>query len=149
MTIGPKHYGWVDTRTIGVPHGGKWGDVIWFEREAAREGMFIAWSTYLNCFVIYTKDGENVVSQMNCQTEILGDPIPLSRSLLGRLVKLRREHFYREKGSLQEMMRQADIDAKRKHHELVRKEMDEMRHELHRETDIAMGRKDRTIYVGA
>jgi hypothetical protein len=134
---------------MGVPHGGKWGDVRWFEREAAREGMFIAWSTHLKCFVIYTKDGANVVSQMNCQKEILGDPIPLSRSLLGRLVGLRRDHYYRAKGSLQEMVRQSEIDVKRRHQEEVRREMDEMRHELHRETDIALGRKERRIYVGA
>jgi len=149
MMIGPKHYGWVDTRTIGVPSGGPFGDVRWFEREAARDGMKLAWSCNLKCFVIYTQDGPNVVHQMNCQKTLGADPIPLSRSLLGKLVSLRRDHFYRKKGSLQEQLRQLEIDTKQKHRDGIRQEMLEMNDELIRESEIAVGKRERAIYVGA
>ena len=47
----------VTTDTAGVPAGGPFGDVAWFEREAGKHGLLIGWSRIHHRFGVFTRLG--------------------------------------------------------------------------------------------
>lgn len=57
MQIGPRHWGWVSSDSAGVPHGGQYGNIPWFERQMKDIGVITGWSRRRNCFGICVQRG--------------------------------------------------------------------------------------------
>ena len=85
MRIGHPSWKWVSTDTAGVPHGGKYGDVAAFERDANRHGLKVAWSWIHHAFAIYSepRPGKVVCQYWAMRT---GGPMPLTRKFLAYLL---------------------------------------------------------------
>jgi len=90
MWIGQKRWQLVSTDTAGVPHGGPYGNVRTFEREASKLGFYLGWSRRMGCFSILTKSGPKWTFQMHLQNT--DGPIPLTTQLLALLAYVRRQH---------------------------------------------------------
>ena len=85
MQLGYRHWGWVSTDTAGVPHGGPFGDVERFEREAKPHGLILGWSRRLRVFGVCTRLGpKKWVCQMLLRNG--GKPISCSDPLLSLLL---------------------------------------------------------------
>ena len=79
----------VSTDTAGVPKGGPYGNVAWFEEEAKNHGLGLAWSRIWNCFALYTQPGPcRIVGQDLCMRKDNGKPIPLCRDYLNLILWL-------------------------------------------------------------
>lgn len=88
MQIGPRQWCWVSTDTAGVPHGGKYGDVDWFERELNSHGLHLAWSRIWDTFGIYSHPNPTRwIPQMLCLRQDDGKPIPLTYEFLALILK--------------------------------------------------------------
>jgi len=83
MQIGPRQWHWVTTDTAGVPHGGKYGDVDWFEGELNANGLYLAWSRIWDTFGIYSHPNPaRWIPQMLCIRKDNGEAIPLTYEFL-------------------------------------------------------------------
>lgn len=100
----------VDTESAGVPHGGRFGHVDWFEQEAAKHGLRIGWSRLKRCFGIFTTHGRKHVFQFLCQRR-RGDPIPLNSDLLRLMLCARRDHRSTRGPTIAARVRQMAVDA--------------------------------------
>jgi hypothetical protein len=89
MQVGHKWWRLVSTDSAGVPHGGPYGDVETFEKEAKKHGLLLGWSRLWKCFVLFTRRGPNrYVSQFRFYNERLDKPIPLTRMCLAALMAI-------------------------------------------------------------
>lgn len=87
MIAGAKRWMAVTTDSAGVPHGGRYGDVAWFEPRLKRVGLKLAWSRLWHCFLIYMERGPGkFICQMQCYNHRHKKPIPLTANLLWLLV---------------------------------------------------------------
>ena len=96
MQVGPTYWRCVTTDSAGVPTGGKYGAVRWFEKAANRRGMKIAWSRRYDCFLLYTEEFRGKpISQMLLRKfgrRGWGDPIAMTHELLMAMTYIREEH---------------------------------------------------------
>ena len=76
MMIGPEHCGYRSIDEVGVPSGGPYGDAKWFSRKAGSLGLGVAWSDWLESFVLYSPDGAKVITQFIFRNHD-GRPVPL------------------------------------------------------------------------
>ena len=93
MRIGKEYWRCVSTDTAGVPTGGRYGDVKWFEQELNRHGLKLAWSQIHHCFGIYLERGPGrVVWQRLCLRDDTQQPIPLNSHFLWLMLHLWERH---------------------------------------------------------
>lgn len=89
MIVGYRHWQMVSTDSAGVPHGGRYGDVPRWERQAKRHGLKLGWSRLSKCFGIYTQIGPGKYAfQLRLWNERTQCPIALTPQLLQTLVWL-------------------------------------------------------------
>ena len=96
MQVGPAYWRCVTTDSAGVPTGGKYGSVRWFEKAANRRGMKIAWSRRYECFLLYTERYRGKpVDQMLLRKfgkRGWGEPVALTHELLMAMTYIREQH---------------------------------------------------------
>lgn len=118
MQVGPAHWKCVTTDSAGVPHGGRYGNVEWFETQANKVGLKIAWSQTVSAFGIYTvlAGGRHVWQLLLRQfgDSGWGDPVPMNHQLLVCLTRLREEdcrhgHTIMQGMALREKHRRDDL----------------------------------------
>lgn len=140
MQVGAKHWGMVSTDSGGVPHGGRFGNVRWFERAAQRRGLYLGWSKLWECFGIFTRPHPHrYVAQMLCRHQDTGEPIPLTRELLGVLVCLWEDMAHHTGESLIDAMRK--LNAEQKYKETVEQQKldKDMEADVIRATELRRG----------
>ena len=144
MRIGPRHWRWVSTDTAGVPHGGPYGDVDRFVREAERHGLLVGWSLIWKCFGIYTQRGPaRTVCQMLLKNA--DGPIPFSDNLLWLLLNAWEQHSRTGSETIIEHIAQLVRDRKRAAAAARYEQMSVIVQDSTREAFIIRGKRDRPL----
>ncbi len=113
MRVGHRRWFAVSTNSAGVPHGGRFGDVDWFERQANQAGMGLAWSRMKNCFLLYEERGPgNYVCHMRFFNETQRVPIPLTSELWWLMVYARERHCRLKGQTILDGLAQIERDEK-------------------------------------
>ena len=133
MRIGPPNFGMVSTDTAGVPCGGNFGDVAWFEDRLNRMGLYLGWTRIWDRFVIYSMRGPQIVCQMVCQHWDTMTPIPLNGELLSLVRIMWEGHCRNTYDTMQQWLQQQERDY---HHRL---EVERKQLELDMEGDVMRG----------
>ena len=119
MRIGPARWRMVDLNTAGVPSGGKYGNVRWFAKKAARHGLKVGWCQIPKCFGIYTEDGPGRFTfQLQWRNQATGEAKPLTSELLWLLIYIWDHHCR----STEKTIQQAYTDMARRAKEQEAKE---------------------------
>ena len=93
MQVGHKWWFTVSTDTAGVPHGGRFGNVDWFEQQANQLGMKLGWSCLKKCFLLYEEERPGkFVCHMRFYNEVARVPIPLTSELWWLMVYAKERH---------------------------------------------------------
>jgi len=150
MKVGPLHWQCVTTDSTGVPLGGRYGNVKWFEAQAAKYGLKVAWSRRYAAFGIYTiNHGTKYVWQITLRKwggNGWGAPVPMTSTLLSCLVKIR-EMDARYTGSIMDAIALKEAHQK----DEVRKEWEQadedIRSEVLRRTALITGAATPNIMV--
>ena len=148
MRVGPKHWLLVSTDTAGVPHGGKFGNVRWFERAAKKHGMKIGWSKLRDCFGIYTEPWRGVfISQLLCIRQDTFEPVPLNHELLSMLVQMQEAMASQTGDSLMHTMQKLTSERKYKEATGKRETLEDMEKDVTRATLLRRGKVTPNIMV--
>ncbi len=150
MIVGPIQWRTVSTDHFGVPHGGTYGNVAWAEKELARHGLKLCWSTLYRCFGIYLMFHGEHFWQMTLKRPVSiagGKPIALTRELVQFLAGLKEQHCRHNRKTLREAINQSLEDGRRKEAELKYKMTCELRRELQDRLSGPMGA--RKVYPSA
>jgi len=115
MIAGYPHWRCVTTESAGVPTGGKYGRVRWFEAELNRMGLKLAWSRMYCAFGIYSQRGPGrYVWQMNLWNFDWGKrrttPKLLEESLLFLVLYAWRRHCQMSSATIKESLQQMSRD---------------------------------------
>lgn len=149
MRVGPQNWRAVTTDTAGVPHGGDYGNVRWFEREANKNRMKIAWSRRYRCFLLYTEPYRGrCICQMLFRKFVArgwGRPVAMTQELLRVMIHLRNEDA---KMGAKTIMQKIALREKHQR-EAVVKEWDQadedLRPEIIRRVDLRMDPSSRSV----
>lgn len=147
MQVGPAYWDCVTTDSCGVPSGGRFGNVKWFENKAKNRGLLICWSRRYHCFAIYTIHAGKHVWQLTLRRPsskaTYGDVMPFSHRLLVELCNIREQDCRRSGATLL-----AEIAQKKRDHKAeLRREAEHTDEdcidELMRRTRLRMGQVTR------
>lgn len=140
MRIGPRSWRWVSTKSAGVPHGGQYGDVAWFQQELGRRGLYLAWSRLWNRFCVYSRRGPSkVIPQLICMNWSTYRPIPLNRELLSMLVRMWEGHCRQSAESIAAYFRRQEAEDKAREEAEAEALSDAMESDVMRAVDLRMG----------
>jgi len=139
MRIGPTWWHCVDVDTIGVPHGGAYGDLDWFRREAGLHGLHVAWNWMRRSFGVYTTLHGKYTWQLTLRK---GDGvlIPMDGNLLNSLIYLWDQHA---KWGTESIMLELDRLDRERMAQVAREryeELSSMDRDVEKETNYAMGK---------
>jgi len=70
--VGKPNWQWVTIDSPGVPRGGAFGCVKWFDKQCKRHNLHLVWSWKHNCFMVATKIGPKYICQEIYRRDIHG-----------------------------------------------------------------------------
>ncbi len=146
MRVGHKRWFAVSTDSAGVPHGGRFGDVEWFEEQANALGMNLAWSRLKKCFLLYEEQGPgNFVCHMRYFNETARVPVPLTRELWWLMVYAKERHCRISGETIIDGLAEIERDAKRDAINAEEQDWEENKEEEVRQMDRHKGIETRPL----
>jgi len=146
MIVGHPSWWWVTPDTVGVPRGGRYGEVDWFEEEAGKQGLYIAWSKLWKCFFVYSRRPDGwPIPQIGCLKWDTMIPQPLNRQYLNELLWHWDRHSRVKYATLKASMERSEREWREKVAAEMYAEINEMARDATEETMRATGYKTRPL----
>ncbi len=137
MRIGPEQWHWVSIDTVGVPTGGKYGDVQRFAAKIAPHGLKLAWKQQWDCFVMYEVRGDEYIPHVTFKDWSTMKPIPVRDEHIRTFLAMRK--LYPTQPTIEFAMKQHDAKLKYEKQVEMRQAREDRREALMRATDLSMG----------
>ncbi|HUU96001.1 MAG TPA: hypothetical protein VM487_09685 [Phycisphaerae bacterium] len=118
----------VTTDTAGVPHGGQYGDVDWFEEEIAPHGLKLGWNPISEAFIVYVEDGpDRFHTLIRLWKDSEGCAIPMTHDVLWMLLYCWDNHCRNSKQTVLAALQQMKRDQRDRAIKARMDELDAMR----------------------